>query len=313
MSRYVSYLIEDVRESTENEEFSDTFGIKDKEFLRFLNDAQYRIHSLIIQKHPSVFMKESVTSITADQEVYTLPIDTYAGNRVVQVEFSTTGLDTDYYPLRPSSLYRRNKGAIGDPTHYIRKAGTVLLSPVPANSVGSLRITYSHKLPKLDLRRGSVATVVLTSSAITTLTLDVSTDSVDSTTLDKFTRMTIVDEEGNVQMKNIKFTNADSGTGVVTIDSAFTFESGETISVGDYVVAGAVSSTHTELDDMVERYLIAYATFKILHRDSNVDSDKQQQVLLAMESEIVESFAELTDDITEIPNIISYDDEWSGF
>jgi len=65
------------------------------------------------------------------------------------------------------------------------------------------------------------------------------------------------------------------------------------------------------MDELVERYLISYATFKILQRDSNIsDLSVQQNVLLEMENDIVDGYAEMSDDITEIPTIISEDDDW---
>ena len=317
MARYVSYLIDDVRTSTENTDFSDTIGIKDAEFLRFLNDAQFRIQNKIIQQHPSVFLTEYTTSIVGGQEAYDLPNKAYMGNKVTQVEFNSNSTGNDYFfPLRPGSLFERDSGSQGHPVKYIRKAGQILLLPIPTSSTGQLRITYVNRIPKLDLRRGSVASVTLDSAtnSISALTLDVSTDSVDTTELDKFTRLTIVDEEGNVKMRNIKFTAVSGSTGVVTVDSSFTYETGETIEAGDYVVAGDYSSTHSQLDEMVERYLIAYATFKILQRDSNVtDLQVQQNILMEMESEIVAAYSEISDDIMEIPNIISEDDDWFGF
>jgi len=318
MARYVSYLIDDVRLSTENTDFSDTIGIKDAEFLRFLNDAQYRIQNLIIQQHPSVFLTEYTTPIVANQEAYSLPNKAFMGNKVTQVEYSYKSTGVDYFaPLRPGSLFERVSGsnsfALGRPSKYIRKAGQVLLVPTPGSSNGQLRITYVHKIPKLDLRRGSVSSVTLDSATntITALSLDVSTDSVDNTQMDKFTRLSIVDEEGNVKMSNIKYTDIDPSTGIVTVDASFTYEDGETISSGNYIVAGEYSSTHSELDEMVERYLIAYTTFKILQRDSNItDLQVQQSILMEMENEIIASYAEISDDITEIPEIISEDDDW---
>jgi hypothetical protein len=316
MSRYIKYLIDDVRDSTENTDVSDTIGIKDGEFLRFLNDAQHRLQNLIVQQHPSVFLTEYTTPIVANQEAYSLPNKAYMGNKVTQVEYSynTSGIQY-YYPLRPGSLFERSSGnsfsGIGSPSKYIRKAGQILLVPYPSSSNGNLRITYTHKIPKLDLRRGSVASVTLTSNAISALSLNVSSDSVDSTELDKYTRISIVDEEGNVEMSNIKVTGVNASTGVVTIDPAFTFDSGETISVGSYILAGNYSSTHSSLDEFSERYLIAYASLKILQRDSNVTDLQSQQVILAkMEQEIVDAYKEISDDIMEIPDIISEDDEW---
>ena len=319
MSRYISHLIDDVRQSTENTDVSDTVGIKDGEFLRYMNDAQYRIHNLIIQNHPSIFLTEYTTAIVGDQESYTLPNKAFIGNKVTQVEYaSQTSGNNYYYPLRPGSLFERASGpgagfSVGAPYKYIRKAGAILLTPIPTSSTGNLRITYTHRVPKLDLRRGSVASVTLDTNAltITALSFNITTDSIDSTELAKYTRISVVDEEGNVKMSNIKFTAIDTATGVVTIDPTFVYESGETITAGDYIVAGKYSSTHVMLDELVERYIIAYATAKILQRDSNVtDLQAQSFVLKEMENDILAAYSDVSDDIYEIPEIISEDDSW---
>ena len=246
MSRYIRHLIDDVRESTENTDVSDTIGIKDMEFLRFLNDAQHRIQNLIIQKHPSIFLTEYTTAVVGDQESYSIPTRAFMGNKITQVEYSanTTGTD-NFIPLRPGSLYERNSGAEGTPIKYIRKAGAFLLVPVPNSSTGQLRVTYTHRLPKLDLKRGSVGAVTLGTSTITTLTMDVSTDTVDSTELDKFTRLSIVDEEGTVKMANIKYTAISAATGVVTVDSSFTFDSGRRAALAQTGFGGAAWSPVT--------------------------------------------------------------------
>lgn len=314
-TRRVDYLITDTRLSTENQDFSDTIGIKDSEFLRYINDAQVRVHGKIIKQHPSVFVAEKVENIVGNQESYTLPSDIYAGNKITMVEYSPTSSDNDYYVLQYDSIRNRDKGSMGDPVYYMRKSGTVMLKPVPTSSRGKLRISYIRKIPRLDTIRGVVATATLDSgtNTITTLELNVSTEVVDSNELNKFTRMSIVDEEGEVQMQNIKYTNVNSSTGVVTVDPSFTYTTGETISVGDNVVAGSYSSTHSELDDLVERYLIEYATMKILQRDSSSDLTSQFSILQSMEQDIIDSYAELTDDIVEIPDIISYDDQWDIF
>lgn len=313
MSRLVDYLIEDVRSHTENEEFSDTIGIKDNEFLRFLNDAQYRIHSLIIQQHPSAFQVESSDiNIVANQESYTLPIDVHLGNKLSLVEYSPTSNTSDYRRLYRKSLYQRRPGSEGDPRDYIRKSGKIMLSPIPNTANGLLRYTYVQSVPRLAKRRGSVSSVTLDSStnSISALSLNVSTDTVDTDTLDKFTRVCIVDSEGSIKMKNIQIDSVDGSTGTVTVNSSFNYETGETIAVGDYIVEGKYSTTHTTLDDMVERYLIAYCNMKIFHRDSSADITSQAEILTNMENEIVAAYADIEDDIYEIPIIISEDDEW---
>lgn len=312
MSRLINYIIEDIRNHTENQDFSDTIGIPDSEFLRFLNDAQYRIHSLITQQHPQVFLEEDEQDITRDQEAYSLPYNAYLGSKISSIEFTSTGLTKDYYPLRKKFLSSRYSGAEGDPSFYIRKNNQILLSPIPQNSTGKLRINFIKSIPRVDKRRGTVATVTLDSSTntITTLTFNVSTESIDSTALGKHTRFTVVDAEGGIKMKNIYIDSFDASTGVATINSSFTYESGETIAVGDYIVVGSNSTTHTILDDSVERYLIAYCAAKIFHRDSSTDMTAQTAELNALEQDIVASYADISDDLIEIPDVLPHNDLW---
>lgn len=305
MSRLVDYLIDDVRTATENEEFATDFGIGEEEILRYLNDAQHRLHSLVVQQHSQVFVTEKESNIVANQAEYTLPQNIYLDNKLSQVEYSYDGSVTEYYPLKRTVLKNRYPGSVGDPEFYVRRSGKILVTPIPENSGGKLRFSYIKSVDKLDKRRGLVSTVTLDSatSTITSLVLDVTTFETDTTTLNKSSYFTVVDSDGEIKMRNVKFTNIDSGSGTITIDSSFTYGSGESITAGDYIVAGKNATTHSELPDSTERYLIAYASWKILKRDSSVDSAEAIQELASMEQEIVASFADMSDDIDRIPEI----------
>lgn len=311
-TRKLDYLITDVRESTENADVSDSIGIADTEFIRYINDAQFRMQSLITAQHPMVFIKEEIILAVNDQEVYTLPSDIYMGNKVTQIEFSSTGNIDDYYVLNTDVLRNRNSNLKGDPTSYVRKAGNFLVKPVP--TTGKFRITYVNKLPKLDLLRGTVLSVVIDDAlnTITSLFFDPTTV-FNSTEINKYAKLSIVDLEGNTMMKDVSFSSVNASTGEVTISPTFIFLEGESISVGDVVVSGNNSTTHSQLDEMVERYLIAYATSKIFERDSSSDFSVQVQILRQMENDIIASYSEINDDIMEIPIIISEDDSWEGF
>ena len=63
------------------------------------------------------------------------------------------------------------------------------------------------------------------------------------------------------------------------------------------------------MPDHVERYLIAYASWKILKRDSSVDYTEQESELSNMEQEIVETYADISDDIYQIPEV-NDDEAW---
>lgn len=309
--RRLDYLITDARLATENEDFSDTVGIDDEEFIRFLNEAQTRIHSLIVQQHSSIFLKDYTTSIVANQEAYSLPADCLLANKVTQVEYSYDGDADNFQVLKPTGNRNRNSSD-GEPAYYIRKSGNILLTPVPNTSTGTLRITYIEKPRKLDIRRGSIASFTDSGTQITALACDVSTDTVDSTAVGKDNFLCIVNRSGTIKMADIEYDSIDASTGTVTLTASHTYDSGESITVGDYIVVGKNASTHSELADFVERYLLAYCSWKILKRDSSADYAEQQEELAQLEREIIDSYADVSDDIFEIPEI-NEDGDWFGF
>lgn len=313
MSKLVDYLIDDIRESTENEEFDDTVGLTEEEILRFINQAQFRLHSRIVAQHPQVFTETYTFSIVADQEAYSIPsYKAYLKNKVSQVEFSSTSSVNDYYYLRPGYLRERDTGANGDPDKYIRRGGEILLLPTPTDSSGLLRLTYVRKIQKLDKRRGLVKAVTTSGSTITNLEVNyVNGSAVDSVHLTKDNRVTVVDKYGNIKMENVLLSSIDSSVSydaTLSIDSSFEFATGESIAVDDYILSGPYSTTHFEMGDEVERYLQSYAEWKVLKRDSSIDSQEAIQELIQMEQDIVDSYADISDDIMEIPEI--NEDDW---
>ena len=312
-SRLVNRLIEQVRRQTENVDFSDSVGITDAEFLQFLNDAQHRLQSLITSAHPTVFINEKELDVIVDLEKYNIPSDALMQNKLVTVEYSPSGAFEDYYHLEPTRMKSRDTAVQGFPVSYIRRSGQILLQPRPQQA-GLLRVNYVKRLWELDKRRGVVQTAVLNNSArtITSLQLDASSASpaLDVPSISEHNHLCIVDRDGNMKMQNIPFESIDAATGVVTLSSGFTFESGESISPGYYVVGGRDASTHSELPRMCERYLIAYCAWKILKRDSSIDSSEQQGELAEIESDIVNSYSDISDDVTYVPQLNHWSD-WS--
>jgi hypothetical protein len=309
--RSVERLINQIRKQTENEEFSDFTGIGDQEFIQYLNDAQYNLQALIVQQHPRVFIEEVIIDAVQGQEKYALPSDCFLKNKVHNVEFSSTGDEDDYYVLEEDTLKRRNPGVSGSPAKYIRLSGQVLLAPAP-QSTGKIRINYVRRLKELDKKAAKVGSDTVIDSS-NSFTIPLTSDSTISTNLDSLNEhdfICVVDKEGNTLVKNIEITDVD--TSLITC-TAHTIESGEvsTIPEGSIIVGGKDTTTHSELDISVERYLISYCAWKILKRDSSVDSMEAIQELQAMAQEIVKSYAMVSDDVQYIPQLNSWED-WSN-
>lgn len=311
MSRYILHLIEDARDSSENDDFTASTGIQDREFIRYLNEGQQRLHNKITQQHPRVFEKDTTYTLSRAQETVTLPDDIHVKNMVTQVEYSYNGSEDEFYVLNATSMRNRQSGVTGAPSHYFVRNNKVFITPTPNDNAGSLRVSYVRRCNNLGKRMAQVATVTLGSSTISALTVDVDAVGVDSASLERADEyFTVVDSQGNIKMKDIKFDSIDTSTGVVTVNASFAFDSGETISVGDYLVAGRSGTSHIDanLTDMSERYIEQFCIYKILKRDSSMDSSEAAEELMMLESEIVDSYKEIPNDVTYIAEI--NEDPW---
>lgn len=289
----VELLISRVRVETENTDFGESHGISDDECLGYLNDAQDRAYSEIIKKHPNVFVKQEIVPTVNAQEAYDLPTDIYL-RKIVLLEYSSTGQEQDYYRIEQAQMAERLSYPIGHPRFYIGKNKQILLVPTPYSG-GFLRISYVKALPKLDIRRGKVLSVVQSGSDVTSITLDPAA-AIDRDALLAKGWMSVVDKDGELVAKEIELTDINESTGLVTM-STKTLSTGESITAGDYVVAGSYACNKSELDPIVERYLASHLRLEMLDRDSNTtgtasQNDKTAQML----NDIVDSFADMSDD-----------------
>lgn len=302
--RYVQYLISQVRKQTENEDVTSFTGIQDSEFLQYINDAQHNLQALITQKHPNVFVKEKIYNVLANQDKYEIPSDCYLSNKILNVEFSTTGQDRDYYTISQDTIKNRNTGYSASPYKYIRLDGNIVLNPKPISS-GYLRVTYIHVVDELDLRRGQIANTPTVSSQSS---WNIVLTAPDISSLEEHEYICIVDRKGKSIARNLVVTNIVSDT--ITLEAYTPSSYDSTIEQGHYVVGGKNTNTHGSFDSSVERYLIAYCAWKILKRDSSMDSTEAAQELSRMASEIVDSYALISDDVEFIPQLNDFDD-WS--
>ena len=294
--RYVKYLIDQIRRETENEDPTSFTGIKDSEFLQYLNDAQHRLQSLITAHHPRVFIEETEIDIVSGQESYDLPTDIFLENKVHKVEYSSTGELDDYYILEEADYSVRSSGSTGSPANYIRMSGKILLSPVPTS--GKLRINYIRRIRELDLRQmefesGGYAT----DTGILTFK-----EASDIDSLSEHDYLCIVDKDGVKIKSNLSYSNL--------LGTSITLDTGLGLGAG-YLVGGKDTTTHSDLPRNCERYLIAYCAWKIFKRDSSMDSGDQQAELSAMEQDIVDSYKVITDDVQYVPQLNPWGD-WFG-
>jgi hypothetical protein len=298
--RRLDLLITQSRKNTGNENFTETTGISDEQHIEAANHGQEYIQSIVSTIFTDLFQVEKIIDTTPNESDYDIPADALLGTRIDLVEYSPTGNESDYYNVNKGNKREKLSGISSTPSFYIRRNKTISLQPQPSQSSGKLRITYQQALPKLDIRRGTVLSSTTSGSSLTSLVLDF-TQQIDDTELLEENYITVVNKLGEIQMAGIPISAIDTTTGVVTIDAGFTFEDGETISVGDYVLRGKRSTTHSELADTFERFLLAYTNWKVFKIDSSQDSVEAQEELRIIGEDIKAACNEPDGDVSFVP------------
>lgn len=297
--KYVGDLITEVRRDTRNDDVpasGEQVGISTEDFLRYINFAQEKCQAIAISAKSTKFNTVKEISLTAGTYQYTIPDRVYLEEHILNVEYSPTGLTRDYYELREATLSKRDDNP-GSPAFYIRQGSAILLFPVYNGSGGKVRVVYDRAVDALELRRGTIASRTLTSTALTALTLSTTGDDTDA--LARAQYLCVNDAYGNVLMYNIPITSYNSSTGVVTLNS-FTFQSGETAPVGAYVTVGEYTTTHGKLNTLCERYMAQYTEYKIFRRDSSTDAQSARDDMRETLKEISLSYLETPRDECEI-------------
>ncbi len=93
-------------------------------------------------------------------------------------------------------------------------------------------------------------------------------------------------------MTDIPVLSVSQTTGFVQVKPGFTFDTGETIAVGDFIVLGKRTTTHSSLPDVCERYLIEYTNLRLLARDSSNDAGDIGGLLKKCEETLKKAFGE---------------------
>ena len=294
--RRAEQLVAHVRRATENERSGTADGISDEEFLEYLNQGQELIQQAIIRVHRTAFAKEAEIEASGTEYV-DLPSDCFGRQRVIAVHYSPTGSREDAYRLEQRRVAERYT-IEGFPKGYIPLKSKILVNPYPAD--GAFFVTYDPALPRIDKRRATVASRTVNSGVLSALTLSTSAPfDQDDYSLDDY--LCVIDLDGTIKAAGIPFTAVSAG-GVVTIQgTTHTLSGGESIAVSDNVVIGKYSSSHSQLPDICEKFLLSYCERRILQRDQSgaraeMNEDEKSQL-----QDIVATYIEISGDVEDIP------------
>jgi len=307
--RRLQLLVQEVRRQTEN---LDTSGIDDRDIIQYFNEAQDRLQSRITSKYPMVFLKEDNITTVVGQEAYALPTDMYLGTRIVSVDWKFGSGANDYWKIRKADFNERFTHVDGlTPTHYIRRDDEILINPLQTTATtDGLRITYQQKLRDLDVRRGEVSTAAKTGDVLDTITVDltptlakdVDTDNAGAVVLGDIDYVCVVDRDGVIVLEKIPIDGYVASTGVLTMTAAFSTTVTVATLTGNFLVGGHTATTHSDLKDVCERFLIQYTVYKILRRDANdIEAEMQFREVKELEADIVKAYASPDEDILDLP------------
>lgn len=313
--RRTDVLIREARRISRNEANPDgTYAISDDEIVQYLNDAQDRMQNLIsAEKNISkIFVTQQIISIVAGQESYSITDRVLLNKQIEGIEFSFTGNASDYVQMEKLNFINRDTNSSNYPWGYIKRGGSILLQPTPSVSSGTIRVTYERDLDDLDIPRALVSTITGgTATQFTTLTLSALANSYESTSpgWSNIQFFSVVDPFGVRRCYNIPVASYDTGTNIVTPSpSPYVYTAYDSaIQANDVCVFNKYTTTFSQLPDGCERYLIHYAANELFAKDSSNDTSRHQDMLGAMEQDILKALKAQTSEIQYIPQNDRYD------
>ena len=290
--RRTDLLIALIRKLTRNEDYSATNGIPQDVFCQYLSDAQDMLQGALFRNCPSIdwFDKQYTFNVVALQRNYPLPTDVYYGSNVKYVEFTRiTGQIIYYTQLRVLPFNELSVWQTWPPDSYSISNSQVFLSPHPNNSQGNVRVTYPARLPKLDLPRGTIASV-----AAGPVRVVLNNDSfLDATNIGLYVPGTLsITNAAGAWIASIAATTYVAGTftltGPITYQGSYTSADlpGCFLTFQDY--STCVPQLPIGIPEL-ERYLIAYTTWKIFQHDSSNDAEGYGNSLSAIENDIIKA------------------------
>lgn len=296
-------IVRDARLQSGDRFYSSTAGVRLSEWARYLTETQTAIFQKILNTHASVFNRQIVVPVT--QNVATVPIPVTNPNAVnlkgniINVSYSFDGNAQNYYKLN----LRTPSQEISYPAYpegYFLRDGQIVLTPIPNQGSGTLRIDFQYDIPALDVRRAKVSSASTTQIVFTTNNTLV-TETEEDLANGLVDYVCVVDKDGNIVAQNLPIT-----TGYVsatkTLSCTLTAAQVTAVTAQDsWVVFGPFTTTHSQLPDNCLRYMTHGLARFAQMRDSNSEVTVTKEHLQELETEIMASFSDLEEDITPIP------------
>jgi len=214
-----------------------------------------RIHSyledllFLVNDENDLFVSDYIFQLVPGQDEYSLPNNIYAKSSIDNLAVSfLNGLSNTYLPLKKVS--RKQQGFTFG---YFIREDKIVLTPRPTSPL-NMKLAYVRKLPTLGIRGAEVTSTTSTQIIIANYVSGFETLS---------DYITIVDKAGTIITSGLTFVFNGSTTFIVP----------NTIGIlpGHYVISGKYASSHSQLPDECEKYLITALERMIQYRQSSSD------------------------------------------
>lgn len=288
-----------------------SFSISTEEALVYLNNAQDRMQNLICARKniAKPFAVQDIIPIVGNQEAYSLYRRLLLNKQIEMVEFSADGTLGNYVRLEKLERMNRDTNTTTYPWGYYKQGGQIFLQPTPSTSTGYLRVTYEATLDDLDIPRGVVASIAGgTATQFTTVTLDATADTYDSSTPGWSTQQYCCFNSalGVRKAYNVLITSYNTGTNLITPNpSPFIYNTNldSALAAGDIATFDKYSTPFSRLPDECESYLIQYTAAELMGIDSSDDYNKLKDIANEMEEDILKALSSQTSEIQYVPQV----------
>jgi hypothetical protein len=214
----------------------------------------------LVNDENDLFVSDYIFQLVPGQDEYPLPTNIYAKSSIDNLAVSfLNGLSNTYLPLKKVS--RKQQGFTFG---YFVREDKIVLTPRPTSPL-NMKMAYVRKLPTLGLRGGIVA-----SKTLTTITLTPSTYVTAFESLSDY--FCSVDSSGTIKASGLPMSMAITLDISGNVTSAIiTTTDTSLVAAGDYIVSGKYATTHSQLPDECEKYLIIALERMIQYRQSSSD------------------------------------------
>ena len=287
--RRLEKLIDEARLSTNTTDIDSVSVLLCQQYLNRITSYLEDILFLVNDEN-DLFLKDFEFALIPGQDEYALPIDIYAKSSIDNVAVSfLNGLSNTFLPLKKVSRKQR-----GFTFGYFVQNTKCVFTPKPTSPL-RIKMTYQQKIPNVSARVGKIQSFTTTGIVLTDYVtgLSSSDDFICIVDSDGNILNRATDINGNVQFVPISLVSDTSGTLVVS----------STVGAvnGAYVVSGKYASSHSQLPDECEKYLITALEKMIQYRQSSNDINTSSVFSSEELSTIKEVFADNSYDDAKPP------------